>query len=108
MKSILWMGFSIAVAFVSPTPASGQEFSADMVSRSADGKVSRSKLYQTPDKERFDSTVELKAGKTIETHMIIDRREKLDLCGRTAAEDDSRQPCPSSGKQYIGEWFLKL
>ena len=77
MKNLPWIGLSMAFAFVLPAPSFAQEFSADLISRTADGKVSKSKLYQTLDKERFDSTVELKAGKTIETRMIIDRHEKL-------------------------------
>jgi hypothetical protein len=77
MNKIAWIGFSLAIGFALRTPASPQEFSADMISRSANGKVTTSKLYQTPDKERFDSAVEVKPGTSIETHMIIDRREKL-------------------------------
>ena len=48
-----------------------------MISRSADGKVTKSKLYQTPDKQRFDPTIEIRPGTSIETHMIIGRHEKL-------------------------------
>jgi hypothetical protein len=77
MKYVAWVGFSVVFAFVFSVSSFAQEFSADVISRTADGKVSRSKLYQTPDKERFDSTVELGVGKAIETHMIIDRRGKL-------------------------------
>ena len=77
MKHIAWIGFSLAVAFVLSASASAQEFSADMISRSADGKMTKSKVYQTPDKKRFDSNVEIKPGTSIETRMIIDRREKL-------------------------------
>jgi hypothetical protein len=77
MKNILWINSSVAIAFVLSAPAFAQEFSADMISRTADGKVSKSKLYQTPEKERFDSTVQIRPGSSIETHMIIDRRGKL-------------------------------
>ena len=77
MKTVVQLGLSMAFAFVLSGAAFTQEFSADVISRAADGKVSKSKLYQTRDKERFDATVELKAGKTIDTHMIIDRRERL-------------------------------
>ena len=77
MKNIVWIYFSLVIAFVLSAPSSAQEFAADMISRSPDGKVTRSKLYQTADKERFDSTVEIRPGSSIETHMIIDRREKL-------------------------------
>ncbi len=77
MKNIAWICFSLVIASVLSAPSSAQEFAADMISRSPDGKVTRSKLYQTADKERFDSTVEIRPGSSIETHMIIDRREKL-------------------------------
>ena len=71
---IAWIVLSLVTAFAS---MSAQEFSADMISRSADGKVTKSKLYLTLDKTRFDTTVEIKPGTRIETRMIIDRREKL-------------------------------
>ena len=77
MKTIAWVGFLAATGFVPTGPATAQEFSADMISRSADGKVTKSKLYQTAAKERFDSNVEIKPGTSVETHMIIDRHEKL-------------------------------
>lgn len=77
MKYVAGVAFSVAFAFVLSVPSFAQEFSADVISRTADGKVSRSKLYQTSDKERFDSIVQLEAGKAIETHMTIDRRSKL-------------------------------
>jgi hypothetical protein len=77
MKNILGIAVSLAIAFLLSASASAQQFSADMVSRSADGKLTKSKLYQTADKERFDSTVEIKPGASMETHLIIDRREKL-------------------------------
>ena len=70
------VGFLVAIV-LPIAPAFAQEFSADMISRAVDGKVSKSMLYQTPEKERFDSTVEIKPGTSIETHMIIDRHEKL-------------------------------
>lgn len=77
MKNIARIGFSLGVAFLLSASASAQEFSADMISRSAEGKITKSKLYQTPNKERFDSNVEIKPGTSIETRMIIDRHEKL-------------------------------
>ena len=77
MKYVARVAFPVAFAIVFSVSLFAQEFSADVISRTADGKVSRSELYQTPDKERFDSTIALGAGKTIETHMIIDRRGKL-------------------------------
>lgn len=77
MKNTLRFGFSVAVAFLLSASASAQDFSADVISRSADGRVTKSRLYQTRDKERFDTTVEVKPGTKIETHMIIDRTEKL-------------------------------
>ena len=77
MKNIPTIGFSVAIALLPPAPVLAQEFSAEIISRAADGKVSKSKLYQTPEKERLDSTVQLTPGKTVDTHMIIDRREKM-------------------------------
>ncbi len=77
MKNIAWICFSLVIAFVLSAPSSAQEFAADMISHSPDGKVTKSKLYLTSDKERFDSMVEIKPGTSIETHMIIDRRAKL-------------------------------
>ena len=77
MENIARIGLPLAIAFLFSTSLSAQEFSADMVSRSVDGKVTTSKLYQTVDKERFDSTVEIKPGTHMETHLIIDRRKKL-------------------------------
>lgn len=77
MKNIAVIGFRLTVAFVLSMSASAQEFSADMISRSAYGKVTKSRLYQTADKGRFDSTIETTPRTSIETHMIIDRREKL-------------------------------
>ena len=61
MKNISRFGFSLVAAFLLSTSASAQEFSADVISRSADGKVTKSRLYQKPDKERFDSTVVVRA-----------------------------------------------
>lgn len=77
MKNTSCVFFLAAIGFVVSAPALAQEFSADVISRTADGKVSKSKIYQTPDKKRFDSTVESKPGTSVETHMIIDRRERL-------------------------------
>ena len=77
MKNIAGIAVSLVVAFLPSASASSQQFSADMISRAVDGKVSKNKLYQTPDKERFDSTVEIKPGTSIETHMVIDRHEKM-------------------------------
>lgn len=77
MKNIVGVSLSLTFVFVLSTSAFAQEFSADIISRSADGKVTKSKLYQTADKTRFDSTVEIKPGTSIETRLIIDRHEKL-------------------------------
>src|SRR5689334_13711477 len=70
-KHIACIGFLVAIAVLPFAVAFAQEFSADMISRAADGKVSMSKFFQTPEKVRFDSIVELRAGKTIDTHMIF-------------------------------------
>lgn len=75
MKTVAVIGF--VVIFALSTPTFAQEFSADVINRTAAGKVSRSKLYQATNKKRFDSTVELAGGKTMEMHMIIDLRENL-------------------------------
>lgn len=77
MKNIARIGLAMIFALALPALAVAQDFSADIISRAADGKVSKSKLYWTENRQRFDSTVELAGGKTMETHMIIDLREKL-------------------------------
>jgi hypothetical protein len=67
---------SLPLALVVSAPAFAQEFSADVTNRMAGGNVSTGKIYQTPDKTRFDMTVAL-FGKTMDTRMIIDRRARL-------------------------------
>lgn len=54
-----------------------QEFSADLINKGSDGKISKGKIYHTPNKERYDSSLEEKPGSLVETHMIIDREQKL-------------------------------
>ena len=54
-----------------------QEFSADVISTLSGGKVQKGKIYHTANKERYDSSLEKKPGIVVETHMIIDREQKL-------------------------------
>lgn len=77
MKSMAWTAAVIMFALTLSIRICAQEFSADMASRAADGKVTKSRLYRTANKQRFDSAVALPSGRTIETRMIIDLREKL-------------------------------
>ena len=65
-KDIANIGFAVAIAFILPSAlAVAQEFSANMISRAADGKVSKIKLYRTAEKERLDLMVESRPGVVI-------------------------------------------
>jgi hypothetical protein len=60
-----------------------QEFSADVIVKGSDGKMSTGKLYHTASKDRYDSSVEVptipggKPGRIVEARMIMDREQKL-------------------------------
>ena len=75
-KNIASMGLLMTIAVLPCALAFAQEFSADLINRAADGKVSKGKLYRTAEKERVDLTVELQ-GKPVDTHMIFDWRERV-------------------------------
>lgn len=76
MNACLRTAVSLPLALVVSAPAFAQEFSADVTNRMAGGNVSTGKIYQTPDKTRFDMTATF-LGKTMDTRMIIDRRARL-------------------------------
>lgn len=76
IRNILRIALFMTFAFACSALSLAQEFSADVISHEAGGKISKSKLYRAATKERFDSTVE-RAGRTFGTYMIVDLRDKL-------------------------------
>jgi hypothetical protein len=77
MLKKLAIGLAAILWVVLPAALHAQEFSADLVEKLADGKLQKGRIYHTVKMDRYDSSLELKPGTAVETHMITDREQKL-------------------------------